>query len=79
MRKMRDWPMALGHPNAVAGDLDVAEESQEVDEQVEGEVDGGHVEGEGQGGQGRLLLLQLRAPLHGIQLSCHRGLAAAWN
>ena len=69
---MWDWPLASGHPDAVAGHPDVAEECQEVDEEVEGEVDGGHVEVEGQGGQGRLLL-QLGATLHGIQLSCHPG------
>ena len=74
LRKMWDWLLASGHPDAETGDPDVAEECQEVDEEVEGEVDGGHVEGEGQGGQGRLLLLlQLRSTLHGIQLSCHRG------
>ena len=64
--------MASGHPDTVAGHTDVAEECQEVDEEVEGEVDGGHVEVEGQGGQSRLLL-QLRSSLHGIQLSCHPG------
>ena len=79
MRKMWNWlMMALGHPDAVAGHPDVAEEGQEVDEEVEGEVDGGHVQVEGQAGQGRLLLLlQVRRAsllLHGIhQLSCHPG------
>ena len=68
--------MASGHPHTVAGHPDVAEERQEVDEEVKGEVDGGHVQVEGQAGQGRLLLLlQVRRStlLHGIQLSCHPG------
>ena len=72
---MWSWLMASGHPNAEASHPDVAEERQEVDEEVEGEVDGGHVQVEGQAGRGRLLLLiQVRGAtlLHGIhQLSCH--------
>ena len=73
---MWNWLIASGHPDAEAGHPDVAEEGQEVDEQVKGEVDGGHVQVEGQAGQGRLLLLlQVRRStlLHGIQLSCHPG------
>ena len=54
-----------GHTNAEAGHTDVAEEGQQVDEEVDGEVDGGHVDGEGEGSQGSVVVLQLRvAALH---------------
>ena len=58
------WLMASGHSDAEAGHPDVAEECQEVDEEVKGEVDGGHVELEGNGGQGRVLLVELRSTVH---------------